>query len=110
MNYSDYNFSKHKYRYACSCGARHVLKYAPFMSFVRAKIIKTNERKAHATLMNWEVYPESIYYALKRLGKYAGIKEIIVTENGAASKDELIQNNVDDDSRIDYLKSYIAQV
>lgn len=89
---------------------REVVKYAPFMPFVRAKIIKANERNAHATLMNWEIYPASIYYALKRLSKYAGIKEIIITENGAAFKDELIQNNVADDSRIDYLKSYIAQV
>ena len=80
------------------------------MPFVRAKSIKANKRNAHATLMNWEVYPASIYYALKRLSTYAGIKEIIVTENGAAFKDELIQNNVADDSRIDYLKSYIAQV
>ena len=89
---------------------REVVKYAPLMPFVRAKIIKANKRNAHATLMNWEVYPASIYYALKRLSTYAGIKEIIVTENGAAFKDELIQNNVADDSRIDYLKSYIAQV
>ena len=89
---------------------REVVKYAPLMPFVRAKIIKANERNAHATLMNWEVYPASIYYALKRLSKYDGIKEIIVTENGAAFKDELIQNTVADDSRVDYLKSYIAQV
>ena len=89
---------------------REVVKYAPFMPFVRAKIIKANERNATATLMNWEVYPASIYYALKRLSKYDGIKEIIVTENGAAFKDELIQNTVADESRINYLKSYIAQV
>ena len=36
---------------------REVVKYAPFMPFVRAKIIKANERNATATLMNWEVYP-----------------------------------------------------
>ena len=89
---------------------REVVKYAPFMPFVSAKIIKANERNATATLMNWEVYPASIYYALKRLSKYDGIKEIIVTENGAAFKDELIQNIVADESRINYLKSYIAQV
>ena len=89
---------------------REVVKYAPFMPFVRAKIIKANERNAIATLMNWEVYPASIYYALKRLSKYDGIKEIIVTENGAAFKDDIIENNIADDSRVDYLKSYIAQV
>ena len=89
---------------------REVVKYAPFMPFVRAKIIKANERNAIATLMNWEVYPEAIYHALKRLSKYDGIKEIIVTENGAAFKDEVIQNNIADGDRVDYLKSYIAQV
>ena len=89
---------------------REVVKYAPFMPFVRAKIIKADERNAIATLMNWEVYPEAIYHALKRLSKYDGIKEIIVTENGAAFKDEVIQNNIADGDRVDYLKSYIAQV
>ena len=89
---------------------REVVKYAPFMPFVKAKIIKANERNVCTTLMNWEVYPASIYYALKRLSQYAGVKEIIITENGAAFKDELIQNTVADDSRVDYLKSYIAQV
>ena len=89
---------------------REVVKYAPFMPFVRAKIIKADQRNAIATLMNWEVYPEAIYHALKRLSKYDGIKEIIVTENGAAFKDEVIQNNIADGDRVDYLKSYIAQV
>ena len=89
---------------------REVVKYAPFMPFLRAKIIKADERNAIATLMNWEVYPEAIYHALKRLSKYDGIKEIIVTENGAAFKDEVIQNNIADGDRVDYLKSYIAQV
>lgn len=58
---------------------REVVKFAPLMPFVRAKIIKANERNAVATLMNWEVYPESMHYALKRIGVYKGIKEIIVT-------------------------------
>ena len=89
---------------------REVVKFAPFMPFVRAKIIKASERNAKATLMNWEVYPEAIYHALKRLSSYKGIKEIIVTENGAAFKDEVIQNIVADDSRVEYLKNYIAQV
>ena len=37
-------------------------------------------------------------------------RKIIVSENGAAFKDEVIENNVADDNREDYLKSYIAQV
>ena len=89
---------------------REVVKFAPFMPFVRAKIIKASERNTTATLMNWEVYPEAIYHALKRLSSYKGVKEIIVTENGAAFKDEVIENHVTDERRVNYLKDYIAQV
>jgi len=89
---------------------REIVKYAPFMPFVRAKIIKANERNTVSTLMNWEVYPASIYHALKRLSKYEGIKELIVTENGAAFKDEVVDNNIADHMRVDYLKTYLAEV
>jgi beta-glucosidase len=89
---------------------REIVKYAPFMPFVKAKIIKANDRKVISTLMNWEVYPASIYHALKRLNKYEGIKEIIVTENGAAFKDEVVDNNIIDTDRIDFLKSYLKEV
>ena len=37
-------------------------------------------------------------------------RKIIVSENGAAFKDKVIENNVADDNREDYLKSYIAHV
>ncbi len=89
---------------------REIVKFAPFMPFVRAKIIKANERNAKATLMNWEVYPASIYHALKRFSKYEGLKEIIVTENGAAFKDEVVNNNIADYKRVDFLKKYLAEV
>ena len=89
---------------------REVVAHAPFMPFVRAKIIKADKRKAERTVMNWEVYPPSIYHALKRIDAYAGVKEILITENGAAFKDELTDNKVQDDKRIEFLKAYIAQV
>ena len=63
---------------------RELVKYAPFMPFVKAKIIKADKRNVDRTLMNWEIYPPSMYEALKRINAYAGVKEIIVTENGAA--------------------------
>jgi beta-glucosidase len=60
--------------------------------------------------MNWEVYPPSIYHALKRINAYPGVKEIVVTENGAAFKDELLDNKVHDTERMDFLQRYIAEV
>ncbi len=89
---------------------RELVAFAPFMPFVRAKIIKASQRNVPHTLMNWEIYPASIYEALKRIGRYKNIKEIIVTENGAAFKDELNNDMVHDELRTDFLKSYIAEV
>jgi beta-glucosidase len=80
------------------------------MPFVQAKIVKANKRKVVHTLMNWEVYPPSIYKALMRLNSYPSIKEILVTENGAAFADEVVNNEVDDKERLIYLQDHIGQV
>lgn len=89
---------------------RELVSNAPFMPFVRAKIIKANKRNVEHTLMNWEIYPPAIYEALKRMGQYVGIKEIIVTENGAAFKDEPVNGQVNDRQRMAYLQDHVAQV
>ncbi len=89
---------------------REVVGYAPFMPFVRAKIFPADKRKVERTRMNWEVYPRSIYYALKRIDAYPGVKEIIITENGAAFNDEVIDHGVNDAGRIKYLQDYFSQV
>ncbi|MEI7733814.1 MAG: GH1 family beta-glucosidase [Ferruginibacter sp.] len=89
---------------------RELVSYAPLMPFVRAKIIKANKRNVAHTLMNWEIYPPSIYNALKRINAYSGVKEIIITENGAAFKDELSNGAVHDFERLDYLKNHLEQV
>ena len=60
--------------------------------------------------MNWEVYPESIYEMLIKFGKYKKIKEIIVTENGAAFNDVLNNGKIHDIQRIEFLNQYISQV
>ena len=89
---------------------REVVAYSAFMPFVKAKIIKADKRNVDRTLMNWEIYPPSMYEALKRINAYAGVKEIIVTENGAAFKDELLNEQVNDVQRVNYLKDHIEQV
>ncbi|MBL0356191.1 MAG: beta-glucosidase [Chitinophagaceae bacterium] len=89
---------------------REIVGYAPFMPFVKAKIIKADKRKVERTLMNWEIYPPSIYHALKRWNEYPGVKEIVVTENGAAFSDELVNENVQDVDRVNFLQDHIEQV
>ena len=41
---------------------------------------------------------------------YAGVKQIIVTENGAAFTDLIVNNRIDDAERIAFLKAYIGEV
>jgi beta-glucosidase len=89
---------------------RELIQYSPFMPFVGAKIIKASKRNVHQTLMDWEVHPPCIYEALKRYNTYGKLKNILVTENGAAFKDELNDTEINDLERVEFLKLYIGQV
>jgi beta-glucosidase len=89
---------------------REIVRYAPFMPFIRAKIIKASRRAVESTQMDWEVYPPAIYHALKRWSGYKNLKEIIVTENGAAFDDKCKDGIVHDQRRLNYLKDHITQV
>ena len=89
---------------------RELVTHAPFMPFLKAKIIKASKRNVHHTLMDWEVYPPSIYKALKRYNAYTQIKEIIITENGAAFTDVCADGVVNDINRTFFLQEYTAQV
>ena len=89
---------------------REVVIHSSFMPFIKAKIIKANKRNVETTLMNWEVYPESIYQILKKYSCYTSIPPIIITENGAAFPDSLIDGEVHDPKRIKYLQDHISQV
>ncbi|QFT63174.1 GH1 family beta-glucosidase [Roseivivax sp. THAF30] len=60
------------------------------------------------TLMGWEIYPDGLYYSLKRLHEYAGDMPLYVTENGLASPDVIEGGKVDDQPRIDYLNQHFA--
>ncbi|HWD88429.1 MAG TPA: GH1 family beta-glucosidase [Mucilaginibacter sp.] len=89
---------------------REIAKYSFFTPYVGAKLIKAGNRKVATTAMGWEVYPEAIYHILKKFDAYPQIKKILITENGAAFPDEVINGEVNDPKRIDYLQANISQV
>ena len=60
--------------------------------------------------MDWEVHPPSIYKALKKYNSYPQIKQIVITENGAAFTDVCANGVVNDINRTFFLQEYIAQV
>ena len=89
---------------------REIVRHAPFMPFIEAKIIKASKRKVEKTQMDWEVYPPAIFQALTRWSRYKNLKDIIVTENGGAFEDECIDGKVHDPKRLKYIQNHIAQV
>ena len=89
---------------------REVVSHTTFMPFIQAKIIKADKRNVETTLMNWEVYPESLYNILKKYSRYKNMPPLIVTESGAAFTDVLNEGEVHDPKRMQYLKDNILQV
>ncbi|KKX47350.1 hypothetical protein L950_0226945 [Sphingobacterium sp. IITKGP-BTPF85] len=89
---------------------REIIRHSLFVPYLRAKIVSAKSRKVELTAMNWEVFPESMYHVLKKFSAYPNIPPLIVTENGAAFPDEVVNNQVDDPKRVQYLQSTIAQV
>jgi beta-glucosidase len=89
---------------------REVVKHTFWIPFLNAKIIPADKRKVYHTLMDWEVYPESIYEMIKKYSAYSGVKKIIITENGASFPDKLVDNKVNDMDRVHFLENYLEQV
>lgn len=89
---------------------REMVKHNYFVPYLQAKIVKASKRNVKTTLMDWEVYPPSIYSMIQRFNQYKGVKKIIITENGAAFKDLPINGKVHDTERLRYLQGYLEQV
>jgi beta-glucosidase len=84
-----------------------VIRYNPLIPIVQASEVRAPGRGVPHTAMGWEINPDSFYRILKRFWLYGGVKEIIVSEGGAAFKDEVVGGVVDDQSRIDYYQQYL---
>lgn len=89
---------------------REVVAHSCFVPYLRARIVKAPKRNVPITLMDWEVYPQGMYYMIKKLSGYSGVRKIIISENGAAFKDELHEGRVHDPKRLAYLQEYLKEV
>ena len=89
---------------------REVVRHSRFIPYVNAKVVKASQRDVETMTMDWEVYPESIYYMLKKFSAYAGVKNILITENGAAFTDNFIDGKINDVKRISYLNNCLEQL
>lgn len=62
------------------------------------------------TEMGWEVYPAGLTELLLRLQRDYPVPPIIVTENGAAFADEMVDGRVRDPARTSYLARHIQAI
>lgn len=74
------------------------------------KEVPASLRNVPTTGLGWEVSPEGMHGILHQFNKYEGIRELIITENGAAFKDKLTDGVVNDDHRTAYFRDYLAAV
>ncbi len=89
---------------------RWVIKNFPLLPMVHALNIKPKKLSTDLTEMGWEVYPEGMYRIIKQFAAYKGVKKIVLTESGAAFKDELVNGEINDVRRVKYLQDYLKQV
>ncbi len=88
-----------------------VAKNAWWMPYLGATEVKPQKRNIkNLTAMGWEVSPYGMYEILNQLSQYQGIKQIIITENGAAFKDNLDEGNINDKERVAFFESYLKSV
>ncbi|TQR97802.1 GH1 family beta-glucosidase [Paenibacillus ottowii] len=60
------------------------------------------------TDMGWEIHPESLYKLLTRIEKdFSKGLPILITENGAAMKDELVNGQIEDTGRQRYIEEHL---
>jgi beta-glucosidase len=72
--------------------------------------VREVEQDAEQTAMGWPVVPEALTELLLRLKREYGDLPLLITENGAAFQDRLDDGAVDDERRLDYLRTHIAAV
>jgi beta-glucosidase len=89
---------------------REIVKYSFFTPYIGASLVKAEDRNVELTAMRWEVYPPAIYQIIKKFNAYPQIKKILITENGAAFPDQVVNGQVDDPKRITYLQTHLQQV
>ncbi len=66
--------------------------------------------KVPTTEMGWEIYPQALTELLVSLNQEYDLPEIYITENGSAMNDILVEGEVNDNGRIEYLQSHLNAV
>lgn len=89
---------------------RIIVKHSYFAPVLWLEEIPAKKRNVPLTVMGWEVAPDGMYDILKQFSNYSGVREIIVSENGAAFEDNLQDGKVMDERRIRFFEDYLKNI
>jgi beta-glucosidase len=79
----------------------------PYIGF---RLLRPLYEQVLCTDMEWEVYPPGFYRILRWIRERYNNPPVVVTENGAAYDDPVIDGVVADRRRIDYLRRYLQEL
>jgi len=83
------------------------IKYNAFIPVIQAWEVKAKNRKKPHTAMGWEINADSFYNIVKQFSAYPNIKNLMITENGAAYHDKVVNDSIVDAERIEYFQLYL---
>ena len=58
----------------------------------------------------WEINPEALYHLLERADQYRKGLPLYITENGIGLQDQLVNDTVDDQARIDFVREHLRVI
>lgn len=87
-----------------------VVRHSYLAPVLWLKDVPAKLRNVPTTAMGWEINPEGMYKIIKQFSKYPGIKEIVISESGAAFEDICLNDEVKDPERVAFFQNYIANI
>ncbi|PST81624.1 beta-glucosidase [Pedobacter yulinensis] len=83
------------------------VRYNPLVPVIQAWEVKARSRKRPHTAMGWEVNGNQFAAIIRQFAAYPNIPPIMITENGAAYADKLVNGKIHDAERIAFFKEYL---
>ena len=87
-----------------------VVKHSWLKPVLWLKEVPAANRNVPATAMGWEIDPDGMFQILQQFSRYPGIKDMIVSENGAAFEDIRLNNQVNDTERVEFFRKYLLNI
>ena len=84
--------------------------YHPIVSTVTKPYSTAHAGAVAVTDMGWEVAPHLFTELLVRIDRDYDLPPVLITENGAAYRDQVVEGRVQDESRRDYFETHVGAV